>query len=66
MPIKKNGTVDTRKERRLNRREQRQKLILEIDDAMKSEEVDEDEELAKEQKPKKPKTMPWQIRFVRS
>lgn len=53
MPIKKNGTVDTRKERRLNRREQRQKLILEIDDAMKSEEVDEDEELAKEQKPKK-------------
>lgn len=52
MPIKKNGAVDTRKEKRLNRREQRQKLMHEIDDAMKNEVIEEQIEEVKE-KPKK-------------
>ena len=44
--------VNTRKEKRLNRREQRQKLMHEIDDAMKNEVIEEQVEEVKE-KPKK-------------
>ncbi len=51
MPIKKGGTVDTRKEKRISRREQRQKLQMEIDGVLESKE--EIKEEVEEQKPKK-------------
>lgn len=49
MPIKKDGTVDTRRSKRLNRREQRQKLQAEINDVLGEEIVEEVEE----QRPKR-------------
>ncbi len=52
MPIKKDGTVDTRKEKRLNRREQRQKLQAEINNVLSETGIEDVEEI-EEQKPKK-------------